>query len=101
MVNFISRSSVSVVLGALLVASPIAAAQDNGHVASQKVVLADLDLNSAAGQRGADLRIARAVTAVCPDRFERDLRRQMTARSCQKVARSSAAEGLAAYRSAQ
>lgn len=83
----------------MLAVSPTAMAQEGDEAVSRKVVLSDLDLNSAAGQRKADRRIAHAVTAVCPDRFERNLRRQLKARTCRNVARDSAEKGMAAYRS--
>lgn len=76
----------------------VAQADERSSISSQSVVVGDVDLTSAAGQRVVHKRIGRAVENVCPDRFERDLRRQMRARSCQQVARSSADEGLNDYR---
>ncbi|MCC2602323.1 UrcA family protein [Sphingopyxis yananensis] len=80
---------------------PAAHADDRSSISSQQVVVGDVNLDSAAGQRIVQNRMNHAVEKSCPDRFERDLRRQMRARSCQKVARTSGEAGLAAYRARQ
>lgn len=80
---------------------PVAHADDRSSISSQQVMVGDVNLDSAAGQRIVQKRMNHAVEKSCPDRFERDLRRQMRARSCQKVARTSGEAGLAAYRARQ
>ena len=96
--NLFSYSMASVLAGALMAVTPIAMASEGSEAKSQRVHLADLDVKTADGQRRANARIARAVKDVCPDRYERNLRRQSRARDCQNVAKGSAAEAMADYR---